>query len=315
MELERTVGTSSVVAPGQDPSFIRRAEILADQAALEPQIVRLGGQVTGRFQTVLNGFRIELAPDAVALVEALPGVLQVRRAHIYQRQLRYSVPFVGAPTVWANPGLGLTGKGVRLGIIDSGIDYTHADFGGSGSVAEFTANDPTVIEPGSFPTSKVVGGTDFVGENYDASGANGSTTPLPDADPLDDTTEHHGTHVAGIAAGFGVTTNQSTFMGDYGAPYNATQFLIGPGVAPEAEEMPAGPGGQIGWTGRLPHHLVIEPAIIWTSSISRWAVDSASMTRPTRNWRRLTDWLHWAVWCVSLLGMTGTPAISFPLPD
>ena len=91
-----------------------------------------------------------------------------------------------------------------------------------------------MIEPGSFPTSKVVGGTDFVGENYDASGANGSTTPLPDADPLDDTTEHHGTHVAGIAAGFGVTTNQSTFMGDYGAPYNATQFLIGPGVAPEA---------------------------------------------------------------------------------
>ncbi len=234
MELERKVGQSAIVSPGQGQNQTRRAEILADQAALEPQIVHLGGQVTGRFQTVLNGFRIELPPDAVPNVQALPGVLQVRPAHIYQRQLRYSVPFVGAPSVWASPGPGLTGKGIRLGIIDSGIDYTHADFGGSGSVADYTANDPTVIEPGTFPTAKVVGGTDFVGENYDASGANGSTTPVPDPDPLDDTTEHHGTHVAGIAAGLGVTTNQTTFTGDYGAPYDAGQFLIGPGVAPEA---------------------------------------------------------------------------------
>lgn len=255
MELERKVGTAATVAIGQEPGPARLAEILADQASLEPQIVQLGGQITGRFQTVLNAFRVELPPGSVASVEALPGVLQVRPAHIYQRQLRYSVPFVGAPKVWANPGTGLTGKGIRLGIIDSGIDYTHADFGGSGSVADYDANDPTTIEPGTFPTAKVVGGTDFVGEDYDASGASGSSIPVPDPDPLDDTSEHHGTHVAGIAAGLGVTTNNVTFTGSYRGPYVADQFLIGPGVAPEASLYALKIFGKNGSTAAVPDAL------------------------------------------------------------
>ena len=233
VELERKVGTSAVMAPGQEPGALRRAEILADQAVLEPAIAGLGGRVTGRFQTVLNGFRVELPEASLQSVRALPGVKQIRLAHIYQRQLRFSVPFVEAPAVWSSSGLGLTGKGVKMGIIDSGIDYTHADFGGTGNVADYQANNPTMIEPRSFPTTKVVGGTDFVGEDYDAASSFNST-PVPDPDPLDDTDDHHGTHVAGIAAGFGVTTNHATFEGGYRGPYDSSQFLIGPGVAPEA---------------------------------------------------------------------------------
>ena len=42
---------------------------------------------------------------------------------------------------------------------------------------------------------KVVGGYDFVGDNYTSS----DSTPMPDPDP-DDTCNGHGTHVAGIAA-------------------------------------------------------------------------------------------------------------------
>ncbi len=255
VELARNVATSSVVAPGQEPGSLRRAEVLADQAALEPAITGLGGQVTGRFQTVLNAFRVELPAASLSAVRALPGVKQVRLAHIYQRQLRFSVPFIGAPAVWASSGLSLTGKGVKLGIIDSGIDYNHADFGGSGSVADYIANDPTLIEPGTFPTAKVVGGTDFVGEDYDASGITGSTTPVPDPDPLDDTDEHHGTHVAGIAAGFGVTTNHLTFQRGYSSPYNSSQFLIGPGVAPEASLYALKIFGKSGSTGAVPDAL------------------------------------------------------------
>ena len=38
------------------------------------------------------------------------------------------------PGVWED--LGFTGKDVKVGIIDSGIDYYHANFGGSGDVTD-----------------------------------------------------------------------------------------------------------------------------------------------------------------------------------
>ncbi|KAG8885080.1 hypothetical protein FRB97_002245 [Tulasnella sp. 331] len=70
---------------------------------------------------------------------------------------------------------GNLGKGIKIGIIDTGIDYTHPTLGG-----------------GFGPGHKVYGGYDFVGDNY-----TGSNTPVPDNDPLDQCAGH-GTHVAGI---------------------------------------------------------------------------------------------------------------------
>ncbi|KAG5646298.1 hypothetical protein DXG03_003895 [Asterophora parasitica] len=71
--------------------------------------------------------------------------------------------------------LGITGKGIKIGIIDTGIDYTHPALGG-----------------GIGKGKKVIGGYDFVGDNYD-----GTNTPVPGPDPLDQC-GGHGTHVAGI---------------------------------------------------------------------------------------------------------------------
>ncbi|KAI1104682.1 subtilisin-like protein [Jackrogersella minutella] len=73
---------------------------------------------------------------------------------------------------------GITGKGVKIGIIDSGVDYTHPALGGcfGGEDCLFTF------------------GTDIVGDDY-----NGDNTPVPDADPYDGC-GGHGTHVSGIIA-------------------------------------------------------------------------------------------------------------------
>jgi subtilisin family serine protease len=84
----------------------------------------------------------------------------------------------------AQSSLGLTGAGVRVGIIDTGIDYLHPDLGGCFG-----------------PGCRVAFGTDFVGDSYDSSGATGRT-PTPDADPMD--CGGHGTHVAGIVGANGV---------------------------------------------------------------------------------------------------------------
>ncbi|KAI8843073.1 peptidase S8/S53 domain-containing protein [Chytridium lagenaria] len=74
--------------------------------------------------------------------------------------------------------LGLTGKGIKVGIIDTGVDYNHAALGG-----------------GFGPGKRVAFGYDFVGNAYN--GDNGLI--VPDNDPLDECAPSaHGTHVAGI---------------------------------------------------------------------------------------------------------------------
>nr|WP_239029243.1 S8 family serine peptidase [Pseudonocardia acidicola] len=130
---------------------------------------------------------------------------------------------------------GRFGDGVRIGIIDTGIDYTHADFGGPGTKQAYDAIDHTKVDPKYFPTPKVVGGVDLAGDDYDADSPDPArTVPHPDPDPMD--CEGHGTHVAGTAAGYGVNTDGSTFRGDYGSltPGKLDAMRIGPGVAPEA---------------------------------------------------------------------------------
>src|SRR5258708_16101098 len=131
-----------------------------------------------RVQKAYNG--ISYYVDAAGM-EALRQVAGVRAVHVVQPEYPSnftSVPFVGAPQLWGNT-LGLpndiTGTGVKIGIIDTGIDYQHPMFGGTGLQADYTANDRVTITPALFPTAKVVGGTDFAGDAY-----TGANSPAPD---------------------------------------------------------------------------------------------------------------------------------------
>ncbi len=215
----------------------RVLEIAAEQAALEPLLVAEGAEVIARLSRLGNAIQVMADEETALRISRFPGVLRVERVPLVERSLLSAVPTVGAPAVWAQVP-GFKGEGIRIGIIDSGIDYTHADFAGIGTADAYTANDPEVIEPGSFPTSKVIGGYDFVGNAYNP-GAN--IGPNPDDDPLDCVTAvgeqisgGHGTHVAGIAAGTGVTAAGASYAGPYEASIDPAAFLVGPGVAPLA---------------------------------------------------------------------------------
>ena len=149
----------------------------------------------------MNAFSAQLSAKAAAALAQRADVQSVQPVSIVRMSLDSSVPFIGADQVWED--FGVRGQGMRVAIVDTGIDYTHASFGGEGTVEAYEANDPTFIEPDSFPTDKVIGGFDFVGNDYDVLDADPSNdVPHPDFDPLD--SDGHGTHTGSTVAGINV---------------------------------------------------------------------------------------------------------------
>ncbi|MFJ4675973.1 S8 family serine peptidase [Kitasatospora sp. NPDC088783] len=189
-----------------------------------------------RTRTLVSGLALRLPAAELPRLAALPGVRAVRPVTPKRRANGYSVPLTGAPQVWDGPE-GRTGEGVRIGVVDSGIDYTHADFGGPGTAEAYRAVDGAAPAPaGLFPNAKVVGGKDLVGDDYDPdpAAAHYQPDPHPDDNPLDCAANGHGTHVAGTAAGYGVTADGGTYRGPYRPGLDPAGFRVAPGAAPGA---------------------------------------------------------------------------------
>jgi subtilisin family serine protease len=185
----------SKLNPNQQRSYVRG--LGQKQSGLMAQIAALGGVELGRVSITLNAVIVSIDAARVNEIAALSGVRSIRPLGQYELDLSETVPYIGAAAVQAN---GVDGSGVEVAVLDSGIDYTHFNLGGDGTLAAYGAaygtsnNDPrnTTLD-GLFPTAKVVKGYDFVGEQW----PNGSRSEDPD--PID--FEGHGTHVADIIAG------------------------------------------------------------------------------------------------------------------
>ena len=175
------------------------SRILQEQNAFRAS-TRGSATVTASYSRIWNSLTVSAAgDDALADVRHAPGVeavfpvLEVARPRADSGTTHPEAFRSGAMTGanYAHTDLKLTGRGVKIGIIDTGIDIDHSAFSGSGRP------DPAH----SFPTKKVVAGWDFVGDAYDANVGSDRYSPTPVPDGVPDDCDGHGTHVAGIAAG------------------------------------------------------------------------------------------------------------------
>ena len=228
------------------------------QDSIKGSITGKGGKIQAQMQSAYNGFQASVPANELDAVAALPGVVAIHAVRTYELDNAVSVPYLGVPQVWEDTGY--TGQGVKVAIIDTGIDYTHATFGGPGTVASFEAAaaasdqpaDPALFGPDA---PRVKGGVDLVGDDYDAAGSGAALTPVPDDNPLD--CNGHGSHVAGTAGGSGVLGDGTTYAGAYDSTTPDNVFRVGPGVAPEVDLYAVRVFGCEGSTD------VVVPAIDW----------------------------------------------------
>ena len=173
-------------ATGSELSNARKATLRTligrRQAVAKQRIERAGGDIQATYTDVFNGFRVRIRASKLDEVAAMPGVKAIHSVTKHTRANANTIAYIGADRTWAQTGF--TGKGVKIAIIDSGINYYHADFDGAGYAA-WKADDG-LTRGEDFPTAKVVGGWDLAGDDYNADDADPGPQPRPRSARLQD---------------------------------------------------------------------------------------------------------------------------------
>lgn len=171
----------------------RIGTIMNERNIFHVQAERAGLDYTERFafSTLFNGLSIEISPSQLGVLARIPGVSAIypvevvtlpEPADAINPDLFTALAMTGADNVQSE--LGYTGAGIKVAVMDTGIDVDHPAFGGDG-VARY--DSPL------FPSARIAYGYDFVGDDFDA-----GTYPFPTPDDNPDDCAGHGTHVAGI---------------------------------------------------------------------------------------------------------------------
>ena len=214
-----TGGASAAATVKIDPQLTR----LLTQRATVPAIItysrKPGAAELSRLQLagVTKGFATRELPMVIADLSALqlasvsrqPGVVSVYSNRLMKPFTNSSRTFIGVPQMTAdvqvtknnrsNPGFPITGKGVGIGYIDTGIDGTHKDLTyGTKTVqnviqplSETVVSDGGLVVGVGVSVGDLINGTGFVPPIY------------LENQPMSDVESGHGTHGAAVAAGTG----------------------------------------------------------------------------------------------------------------
>ena len=183
-------------APAADGTSL--ATLRAEKQAFRNAAAQAGARFTERyaFDMLWNGLSITASRADINKIKSLPGVAAVWPVAIIEAppqgataspELFTALNMTGAAT--AQSELGFTGAGIKVAVMDTGIDVDHPAFGGDG-----VARNNSLL----FPSARVAYGYDFVGDAFNADWTSPSYNPVPAPDNNPDDCGGHGTHVAGI---------------------------------------------------------------------------------------------------------------------
>jgi minor extracellular serine protease Vpr len=179
------------------------------QSSVLAELARRKVRVVSAEQTLVNAVFVSATRESALELRQIPGVVHVQYLPPVKRDLNAAVNLVNASTAYAAVGgASNAGAGIKIGIIDTGIDQTHPGF-----------QDPSLTPPPGFP----IGDANFtnhkviVARSYVSLASAGFTTnPVETSRPDDNSPRDrvgHGTGIAMIAAGVQNTGPAGTIQG------------------------------------------------------------------------------------------------------
>jgi minor extracellular serine protease Vpr len=182
--------TGKHVAMDGDVAQTRRTQIRAEQKDLRTKLEDLGVKVLDSTETISNSLIVQMPDELAEKVAALPGVKRVRKPQTYKPQLDHAVPIHKVPQAWNQIGADKAGLGVKIAIIDSGIDITHPGM-----------QDSTLQVPGGFPKVNADSDTAFTNSKVIVARSYANLFSVAEDDNSARDVVGHGTATAMAAAG------------------------------------------------------------------------------------------------------------------
>ena len=178
------------VSSASSRAYLRQIEAQQDRAVRELRQLIPQARVGRRFQVILDALTVSLPASKLPALVRAPSVTHVYPSVAYSLALDRSPSIIGADVLHTTRGA--DGTGMKIAIVDDGIDQTNPFFNpvGYSYPPGFPKGDT------NYTTAKVIVAKVFPGPN---AGKAGSL-------PLDPKSSFHATHVAGIAAGVAGTT-------------------------------------------------------------------------------------------------------------
>lgn len=199
-----------------------RRQLRAEQAAVQAALAERAVTVLDRVEAVANALIVEMPDARVAEVAALPGVARVYPVAVQKRRLEEAITLHRVREAWQTlGGSDRAGAGIKIGIIDSGIDVSHPAFRDANLPA--LPGYPKVGAQGdlTFTNSKVIVARSYV-------------NLLDRRDPDQSARDRvgHGTAVAAAAAGLPASGPLGTALGVAPQAYLGSYKVFGsPGVS------------------------------------------------------------------------------------
>lgn len=166
--------------------YVANAETLQRDISNELLSLDADAEVLFATKNLAAGLVVTASPEALDTLSKHNAVSQILPIYDSELHVADSAEYIRAlQTVQSGKA---TGEGVRVAVLDTGIDYTHAIFGGPGTPAAHAAAaaaSAQSVAP-TWPIGQVVGGYDFINN---------------DPNPIDPLTAGHGTSVAHSVTG------------------------------------------------------------------------------------------------------------------